>query len=93
MDGIRNVPKKWFDASLAIDEPNLFAYPSPPCPYPGSVFAAWLIPDPASELSIREGATLLSANNSSFCLTLSGLVVVARSGKKMDRRPSNSIVE
>src|SRR5437879_11312374 len=91
-DAMRNVPKKWFDAAVAIEDPKRFPYPPNPWPYPSSEFCAWPIPAPKAELRKREGATLSSSKSSNFCLLLSGPTLVAILGKKIDRRPRTSMV-
>ena len=55
---MRNVPKKLFDAAVAIEEPKRLPYPPSSWPYPSSEFCAWPIPAPKAELRKREGATL-----------------------------------
>src|SRR2546428_11456615 len=91
-DAMRNVPKKLFDAAVAIEEPKRFPYPPSSWPYPSSEFCAWPIPAPKAELRKREGATLSSAKSSNFCLLLNGHTLVAILGKKIDRRPRTSMV-
>src|SRR5713226_8030208 len=86
------VPKKLVDAAVAIEEPKRFPYPPASWPYPLREFRALPIPAPAAVLRNREGETLSPAKSSNFCLLLSGPLLVAILGKKIDRRPRTWMV-